>query len=128
MGRLDVHISHGHNGPDLSGLAVLVMAGFAVAVAAELIASVIWWLIAITATVTVAAPAAGVLTWRATRHREARFAAQLAAARPVPAAPPARALPAPAAVYHLHFHGINPAELTSLPLPPDAEHHPGRTS
>lgn len=138
MGRLEVHISHGH-GPDLSGIVTLAVLGFAVTVAAEVIASVIWWFVAITAVTAVTVPAAGVLTWRATRRREARFAALLAARRaaiPAPLtaagealAPPPNLRDAPyRPAVHLHFHGINPAELTGLALPADDHQHPGRTS
>jgi hypothetical protein len=109
MGHLEVQIRHGHSdGPGMAGLAVPAAIAVAAAVAAEVIVSVIWWLVTATAVLAVAVIAGAVVLRGATRRGEARFAAELAArhAAAIPA-PERRALP-PAVSYHLHVHGTDP--------------------
>ena len=109
MGRLDVHIRHGGGGDlDLAGLAVpVILAGVVLAVA-EVIAAVIWWLVAIAAVLAVAVIAGAVVWHCASRRAGTRVAAQLAARRAVITAPPRPQLPPPGpAALHLHFHGTD---------------------
>jgi hypothetical protein len=113
MGRLEVRIYHGSGAGDLPAfILVLAIAGLAWAI--EIIASMLWWIVGITAVVTIAGAITVALLLRMTRRREARFAAVLAARRATTAIPVQRAreLP-PAAHYHLHIHSGHQAPVTT---------------
>jgi hypothetical protein len=89
-----------------SGGGVVIVA--ALAVAAEVIIDAFWWLLAGTIAAAVISLAVVILLTRATSRREATFAAQLAARRPIAVA--ATATPqvsqgtAPAIEQHVHHH------------------------
>ena len=116
MGRLEVRIYHGSGAGDLP-VFILVLAIVALAFAIEVIASMLWWIVGITAAITIAGAITVALLLRMTRRREARFAAVLAARRaaatPVPRAR-ASELP-PAAHYHLHIHSGHTGPVTVTP-------------